>query len=105
MMAFNEVEVAPALGVDDFLAEASSWNQDVAEKLARLNEIWPLTEDHWRVIHFLRNYYLRYGRGPVVLKICRATGLSLNRICELFPCGMVRGAYRIAGLPRPPGCA
>ncbi len=91
--------------VDGFLSEISSWNQQVAEELARRNEIWPLTEEHWKVVHFLRDYYLKYAQGPVILKISRATGLSVQRICELFPCGMVRGAYRIAGLPRPPGCA
>ncbi len=91
--------------VDGFLSELSSWNQQVAEELARRNEIWPLTEEHWKVVHFLRDYYLKYAQGPVILKISRATGLSVQRICELFPCGMVRGAYRIAGLPRPPGCA
>jgi tRNA 2-thiouridine synthesizing protein E len=77
----------------------------VAEELARRNEIWPLTEDHWKVVEYLRDYYLKYAQGPVILKISRATGLSAKRICELFPCGMVRGAYRIAGLPRPPGCS
>jgi len=97
--------VASSIGVDGFLSIISNWNREVAEELARRNEIWPLTEEHWKVIHFLRDYYLKYAQGPVILKISRATGLSVQRICELFPCGMVRGAYRIAGLPRPPGCA
>jgi sulfur relay (sulfurtransferase) DsrC/TusE family protein len=39
-----------------------------------------------------------------VVKIGRATGLSARRICALFPCGIARGAYRLAGLPRPSGC-
>ena len=94
-----------ALNADGFLSEIASWNRDVAEELARRNEVWPLTEDHWKVIEFLRDYYLKYARGPVILKIAQATGLSAQRICELFPCGTVRGAYRIAGLPRPAGCA
>jgi TusE/DsrC/DsvC family sulfur relay protein len=94
-----------SIGVDGFLSEIKNWDREVAEELARRNEIWPLTEEHWKVIDFLRGYYLKYAQGPVILKISRATGISVHRICELFPCGMVRGAYRIAGLPRPPGCA
>jgi TusE/DsrC/DsvC family sulfur relay protein len=104
MMVSNGI-TGSSTTVDGFLSEISSWNQQVAEELARRNEIWPLTEEHWKVVHFLRDYYLKYAQGPVILKISRATGLSVQRICELFPCGMVRGAYRIAGLPRPPGCA
>lgn len=104
-MAGSDAVISSSTSSDGFLSEISSWNQQLAEELARRNEIWPLTEDHWKVIHFLRDYYLKYAQGPVILKICRATGLSVHRICELFPCGMVRGAYRIAGLPRPPGCA
>ncbi len=99
------VDVSVSTNADGYLSVISAWNQDVAEELARRNEIWPLTEDHWKVIHYLRDYYLTYGTGPVVLKISKATGVSVQRICELFPCGMIRGAYRIAGLPRPAGCA
>ena len=104
-MAASDASVGSSTSVDGYLYQISSWNREVAEELARRNEIWPLTEEHWKVIHYLRDYYLKYAQGPVILKISRATGLSVQRICELFPCGMVRGAYRIAGLPRPPGCA
>lgn len=104
-MVASDALVGSSTTGDGFLSEISSWNQQVAEELARRNEVWPLTQEHWKVILFLRDYYLKYAQGPVILKISRATGLSVHRICELFPCGMVRGAYRIAGLPRPPGCA
>jgi dissimilatory sulfite reductase related protein len=103
-MTTSEAGVSFSENADGYLAAISSWNRDVAEELARRNQIWPLTEDHWKVIHYLRDYYLTYACGPVVMKISRATGLSVERICDLFPCGMIRGAYRIAGLPRPPGC-
>jgi tRNA 2-thiouridine synthesizing protein E len=96
---------SPDLNEDGFLNNPTLWNRAVAEELARKNEVWPLTEEHWKIIDFVRNYYVEYAQGPVVYRICQATGISVKRICELFPCGMVRGAYRIAGLPRPAGCA
>jgi len=105
MEASGLTNSSPGLNAEGYLSEILAWDRKVAEELARRNEIWPLTEDHWKVIDYLRGYYLKFAQGPVILKISRATGLSAKRICELFPCGMVRGAYRIAGLPRPPGCS
>ncbi len=89
---------------DGFLNTITNWNRSTAEKLAEEHDIGPLTDDHWRVIDFVQDYYSTYGRGPEVIKIHKKTGLSTTDICTLFPCGMVKGAYRLAGLPRPPGC-
>jgi tRNA 2-thiouridine synthesizing protein E len=89
---------------EDFLVEMTQWSKDLAVKLAKRNDIGPLTEEHWKIIEFVRAYYLRHGTGPPVVKIGKATGFPPSRICELFPCGIARGAYRLAGLPRPIGC-
>ena len=78
---------------DGFLNRLASWNRSTAEELAEEHNIGPLTDDHWKVIDYVQDYYSRYG-----------TGLTTSDICTLFPCGMVKGAYRLAGLPRPPGC-
>jgi tRNA 2-thiouridine synthesizing protein E len=96
---------AAARDYDGFLKTLSSWTPATAEALAREHDIGPLTDDHWRVIEFVREYYKAYGKGPPVVKIHKHTGLTSEQICNLFPCGMVKGAYRLAGLPRPPGCA
>ena len=76
----------------------------MAEELAEKNNIGPLTNEHWDVIEFVKNYYEAHGTGPPVVKIGKTTGMNANTICDLFPCGVVRGAYRLAGLPRPAGC-
>ncbi len=76
----------------------------MAVELAEKNEIGPLTEDHWKVIEYVKSYFEKYGTGPPVVKIGKSTGMNTGEICRLFPCGVVRGAYRLAGLPRPPGC-
>jgi len=89
---------------DGFLNTIASWDRSTAEELAEEHNIGPLTEDHWKVIDFVQDYYSAYGRGPEVIKIHKQTGLTTSDICSLFPCGMVKGAYRLAGLPRPPGC-
>ena len=97
-------QVDPKLDNDGFLAEMLSWNHSIADELARRNDIGPLTDEHWRIIDYVREYYLEYKVGPSILRIGKATGLSPKRICCLFECGVARGAYRLAGLPRPGGC-
>ena len=99
-----EVLKEDLLDNDGFLNEMSSWNREAAVALADRNDLGPLTEDHWRIIHFVREYFEIHGEGPPVVRIGKALGLRPSRICELFPCGVARGAYRLAGLPRPAGC-
>ena len=89
---------------DGFLNKIASWDRATAEELAVEHNIGPLTEDHWKVIDYVQDYYSAHDRGPEVIKIHKQTGLTTSDICTLFPCGMVKGAYRLAGLPRPPGC-
>ena len=89
---------------DGFLKTVSAWTRSMAQMLAEKNDIGPLADGHWAVIEFVKQYYRTNGTGPPVVKICKATGLSRGDVCRLFPCGVVRGAYRLAGLPRPPGC-
>ena len=93
-----------SLDQEGFLRQISSWTRETAHELARQNDLGPLTETHWKIIQFVRDYYLTHGEGPPIVKIGKATGLSASEICSLFPCGVARGAYRLAGLPRPSGC-
>lgn len=94
------------LDCDGFLNDIEFWSVDLAEKLAKENEIavYGLTEIHWDVIHYVQDYYKRTGRGPEIVKVAKHCGLSMSNMCSLFPCGLVKGAYKLAGLPRPPGC-
>lgn len=89
---------------DGFLQEMSNWTRDAADELAKRNDIGPLSDSHWRIIEYVRDYYLRNGEGPPIVRIGKALGMTSKQICTLFPCGVARGAYRLAGLPRPSGC-
>jgi tRNA 2-thiouridine synthesizing protein E len=89
---------------DGFLMDMSTWTRELAEELARKNDLGPLCEEHWKIIEFVKGYYQEFHEGPPIVKISKATGFSSQQICKLFPCGVARGAYRLAGLPRPSGC-
>lgn len=93
-----------SLDPDGFLSEISHWTRAMAHELAQRNDLGPLTAQHWKVIDYVREYYLAHGEGSPIIKIGKATGLASSEICSLFPCGVSRGAYRLAGLPRPSGC-
>lgn len=95
---------AMSLDNDGFLTGECDWDRDVAKQLAEANDLGPLTGEHWKIIDYVRSYFATFGQGPPVVKISQATGLSSKQICTLFPCGVARGAYRLAGLPRPHGC-
>ncbi len=98
------LDKSDTLDNDGFLVEMSDWTEDVAKELARRNDLGPLTEGHWKIINYVREYYVSCGQGPPIIKISKATGMSSKEICTLFPCGVGRGCYRLAGLPRPVGC-
>jgi len=90
---------------EGFLVHPEEWTREVAIFLANKEEgIEALTEDHWAVIEYIRNYYLEKGLAPMVRKLCKNTGFQLKYIYELFPSGPAKGACKVAGLPKPDGC-
>ncbi|HEY3364173.1 MAG TPA: TusE/DsrC/DsvC family sulfur relay protein [Symbiobacteriaceae bacterium] len=97
-----------ALGVtvdeDGFVEDPEIWNETIALALAKTEDVTELTEDHWKIVNYLRNYYLTYGMAPMIRKVVKETGYDLQRIYVLFPSGPAKGACKIAGLPKPTGC-
>ena len=90
---------------DGFLQQLDKWNEDFAKAYAKEEGIeGPLTEDHWKVINYLRNYYQQFGIAPMIRKLCKETGFDLKKIYQLFPSGPAKGACKLAGLSKPTGC-
>lgn len=90
---------------EGFLAHPEEWNEEIAALIAKEEEgIEDLTEDHWAVVNYIRNYYLEKNLAPMVRKVCKNTGFQLRYIYELFPSGPAKGACKVAGLPKPDGC-
>ena len=83
-----------------FLVDFEKWNQHFAQLVARAwNLPNGLTEAHWRVLEYLRNYYRINKNIPTVYETCRANHVALEKLIKLFPDGYRRGACRAAGLP------
>lgn len=100
MLGGTEIEVDE----DGFLQEPERWNETVAEDLAKTEEAFPMSDDHWKVVNYLRDYYLQYEIAPPIRMLTKQTGLALKYIYQLFPGGPAKGACKIAGLPKPTGC-
>ena len=89
---------------DGFIQDPDSWDEGVAKSLAVTEGVSDMTDDHWKVVNYLREYYLEYNMAPMIRKLCKQTGFQLKEIYELFPSGPAKGACKVAGLPKPTGC-
>lgn len=95
---------------EGYIANLSDWSPEVAKKMAA-DEGLELTENHWEVINFLREYYQEYQIAPAVRVLTKAIGKKLGPdkgnskyLYELFPYGPAKQACKYAGLPKPTGC-
>jgi len=93
-----------------FLCSLDDWNEGVAELLAQRQGI-ELTEAHWEIIVYMRNYYLKYRHLPNSRMFVKAIRKTLGAekgnsryLHGLFPEGPLKFACMIAGLPKPPTC-
>ena len=95
---------------EGYLANLSDWEKDVADEMAKADGI-DLSDDHWGIINFLREYYEEYQIAPAVRVLTKAVGKKLGKdkgnskyLYELFPYGPGKQACKFAGLPKPTGC-
>ena len=104
MALFEQGSVSIEVDEDGFMQEPDKWNEDVAKALATTEGVDDLTEEHWKLVNYLREYYLKYGIAPMIRKLCKETGFTLKKVYELFPSGPAKGACKVAGLSKPTGC-
>jgi tRNA 2-thiouridine synthesizing protein E len=107
------VEVAgKSFEVDEegYLTNLADWSKEVADYLAKEEKV-EMTDAHWEVVNFLREYYEEYQIAPAVRVLTKAVAKKLGPdkgnnkyLYELFPYGPAKQACKIAGLPKPTGC-
>jgi tRNA 2-thiouridine synthesizing protein E len=95
------------LDAEGYLLDPADWNEQVAETLARGEHI-VLSEEHWVVIRFVREYYERHQIAPDARHVMKhlaehkGTGKAgRNDLFVLFPYGYVKQACKIAGMRKP----
>ena len=95
-----------AVEVNDegFFTDPDAWTEEMAPEIAAECAVGPLTEDHWRVIKFMRTEFAEHGTGPTVRVLGKTSGVSVKELYQLFPKGPAKVAAKIAGIPKPRGC-
>ena len=91
--------------VDDegFLTEYDEWDEDLAKVLAATIDV-DLTDDHWKVIRFVRDDYKAQGETPTIRRVSTAGGVDTKTLFSLFPKKPAKKMAYIAGVPKPHGC-
>jgi tRNA 2-thiouridine synthesizing protein E len=98
------------LDEEGYLIDLSSWTKEIATALAAQEDV-ELSEEHWNIIDFLREYYEEYQIAPAVRVLTKAVKKRLGKdkgnskyLYSLFPYGPGKQACKYAGLPKPTGC-
>ena len=93
-----------------FLLKRLTWSEPLGEYMASLDSV-VLTQEHWEVIHYFREYYEDYNIPPPMRMVMRVFkkafgGENANSryLLILFPEGATKAASKFAGLPKPKNC-
>ena len=93
-----------------YLKNWHDWTVDLVPLLAKKESI-ELTDAHWEVILFVRDFYLEYKTSPAIRALVKAMekkfGVEKGNsryLYKLFPDGPAKQATKLAGLPKPVKC-
>lgn len=93
-----------------FLLDLDDWSKEKAQSLAEGESI-KMTDSHWEIILFLRDYYDEYGLTPNIRLLARVLRKQFGPekgtqkyLYSLFPKGPSYQGCMIAGLPIPHDC-
>lgn len=93
-----------------YLTNSNDWSESLAIVLAQQEGI-ELTEAHWEVIRFVRNFYQEFNTSPAIRMLVKAMTQKYGEekgnsryLYRLFVKGPAKQATKIAGLPKPVKC-
>jgi tRNA 2-thiouridine synthesizing protein E len=93
-----------------YLLNVQDWQAELAPILAAQENI-ELSEPHWEVVNFVREFYLQFNTSPAIRALVKAMEQKFGPdkgnsryLFRLFPKGPAKQATKIAGLPKPAKC-
>lgn len=89
---------------EGFMTDPTEWTPEIAAVLAEEEGIDELTDNHWKVINFVRDEFEKTGQSPTLRAISKRSGVGTKELYELFPKGPAKKVARVAGLGKPKGC-
>ncbi len=92
-------EATAAVGVDEsgYLRDCLSWDRETAQVLASELRVGELTDEHWRILEFVREWNNTYKSWPVPQLIRKHIGVDPRRVFLGNPELM----FKVAGLQNP----
>ena len=89
-----------------FLLEAD-FSHEVVKVIAAAEQM-ELTDDHWKVVAYLRDEYREHGHTPNFRNMLKGLaevlpGCDSKALYDLFPVGPAKQGCKVAGLPQPLG--
>lgn len=78
--------------------------RDPAKTLVTNIGIGELTDDHWKVITFLRSDFQDQGETATLRRVATIGGIPTKSLFQLFPKKPARKMSYVAGLQKPKGC-
>lgn len=88
---------------EGFLTQYNQWDEDLAPVLAGYAGV-ELTEEHWKVLRFLRADYPARKETATLRRVASVGGFDMKELFKLFPGKPAKKMSYIAGLPKPKGC-
>ncbi len=89
---------------------SADWHDDLALVLAEQEGI-TLTDEHWEVVRFVRQFYQQFNTSPAIRMLVKAMAQKYGEekgnsryLYRLYPKGPAKQATKIAGLPKPVKC-
>ena len=88
---------------EGFLTRPEEWTEDLAPELAHLIGL-ELSEEHWKLIRFLREDHAVQGETATLRRASTQTGTPVKQLFALFPGKPAKKMAYVSGLPKPKGC-
>lgn len=108
VILFNEASIET--DKQGYLINHLDWHEELAPILAESDGV-NLTEAHWEVIRFVREFYLTYNTSPAIRALTKAMKAEFGEekassryLYRLFAEGPAKQATKYAGLPKPARC-
>lgn len=93
-----------------YLLNSSDWSEELVPLLA-MEEGIELSEAHWEVVRFVREFYMKFNTSPAIRMLVKAMTQKYGEekgnsryLYRLFPKGPAKQATKLAGLPKPVKC-
>jgi tRNA 2-thiouridine synthesizing protein E len=95
---------------EGYLLDHTKWSEPLVSIIAE-NEQISLSDAHWEVVRFVREFYEEYQTSPAIRALVKAMAVKLGPekgnsryLHRLFPKGPAKQATKLAGLPKPAKC-